>query len=89
MQVNIIQYLLPDGRQRPMTVELPDVHKDAYQRMINSRCRFEAEILITNEVSVTIFDTDSEEDIDINISNNGPAVLTGMSKMLERELWRN
>jgi len=85
MKVDVMQYLLPKGHQRPMTVELPDVHKDAYQQMIGLGFRFEAEILTTDEVSVTV--CDGEEDIDINISNNGPDVLTGMSKMLERELW--
>ena len=85
MQVDVMQYLKPDGRQTPATVELPDAHKKAYQRMIDSGCRFEAEVLTTGEVSMTV--SDGEEDIDINVSENGPLVLVGMSEMLERELW--
>lgn len=51
-----------------------------------SGCRFEAEVLSTREVSITI--SDSEEDLDIAIVKNGPEVKAAMEEMLKRGSWR-
>ena len=74
MQVDVMQYLKPDGRQSPATVELPDDHKEAYQRMIDFGCRFEAEVLTT---PATSFQFRPKEEVPIfDLVSTGFRVLT-------------
>jgi hypothetical protein len=86
---DVMQFLLPNGRQRPMTVELPAESKDDYTAMIESGCRFEAEILTIGEVSVTISDQTNDVDIDIRVIPNGPAVPAALVEMLRSGLYKN
>jgi hypothetical protein len=85
--VKLIQFLRPDGRENPVETDLPDCANDDYQDMLAAGCRFEAEMLMTDEVSVTISDDGS--DIDISLTPNGPEVQRGMVAMLSRRLWRS
>lgn len=80
----VIQFLLPDGRERENTVELPIAVEQAYKTMTADGCRFEAEVLPGGQVSVSIANPSMEEDIDIMVTGNGPAVQDGMVNMLER-----
>ena len=85
----VIQYLRPDGRQVPVTTRLPVDTHDAYQAMLAAGCRLEAEVLMTSQVSVTIFDVKSEEDLDCRVVENGPAVQEAQSSMLRARPWEN
>lgn len=86
-EVDVIQFLMPNGKQKLATTRLPESHKEQYRQMIVCGCRFEAEQLTTGEVSVTI--SDGEGDVDISITRNGPAVQNGMIAMLERAKWES
>lgn len=85
--VEVLQYLMPDGRTRPETTELPIAVKPLYNAMVASGHRFEAEMLSTGEVSVTIFCPASDEDVDIEVVPNGPEVQEALAKMLENRMW--
>lgn len=80
------QYMRPDGRQRQEETHLPLEHFDSYLEMLHAGYCFEAEVLQTGEVSVTI--SDGEQDIDSEVVQNGLAVQKAMVEMLNRGLWR-
>lgn len=82
----VTQFCLPNGKERETFTNLPIGTQAAYLDMINHGFRFEAEILRTDMVSVTI--TGDEMDIDISVTTNGPNVQKGMIDMLNRALWR-
>lgn len=83
----VLQFMLPHGRQNPTSTELPIETREAYQEMMASGCRFEAEMLMTGQVSVTISNPKDEEDLDFSITRNGPEVQAGMIAMLQRRRW--
>ena len=87
-QVEVTQYLLPDGRQRKNIVRLPEDVQDQYADMLQHGCRLEAEILSTGEVSLTVCDMEEEQDIDIRIARNGPATTQALIEMLNARAWR-
>jgi hypothetical protein len=88
-RASIVQYMLPDGRKVNKETDLPILFEPLYRDMLDHGCRFEAEVLTTDQVSVTIFDPETEDDIDISIVKNGPAVQECMLAMLDRALWKN
>jgi len=86
---DVMQFLLPGGRQRPMTVPLPESVYEAYEEMVSSGCRFEAEILGNGIVSVTI--SNDEADLDLQLSGNGPGDVTpatNLENMLKTGEWK-
>lgn len=87
MTVDIIQFMKPNGNQKATTAELPDEFVKNYTEMRDACCRFEAEVLRTDEVSITI--SNKTRDVDIEVVENGPAVQAAMIKMLERRLWND
>jgi hypothetical protein len=98
----VIQFLRPNGKQwvditrhrslKKTECPLPIALEDLYNEMHEHGCRFEIELLQTNEVSTTITRLDTPEregeDIDIRITVNGPSVQAGMREMLERRPWK-
>jgi hypothetical protein len=86
--VEVTQYLLPDGRKRKNIVCLLEDVQDQYDDMLQHRCRLEAEILITGEVSLTIYNVEDEQDIDMRIVQNGPATTQALIEMLKDRAWR-
>ncbi len=85
-EVEVIQYLRPDGRNKKVTTELPIETESLYQDMLSTNCRFESEVLMTGEISVSI--SNEEGDLDIEIITNGPEVQESMVTMLKRQKWR-
>lgn len=84
------QFMRPDGRQKQIETELPCVVQDDYNAMIAAGYRLEAEVLTTDEVSITITEakvTCDEQDVDFSVTNNGPEVITGLVEMLQRREW--
>lgn len=78
----VVVFELPNGRRKEQTTELPLTHKARHDEMVSAGYRFEAEILRTNHVSVTI--SNDEGDIDFSITSNGPEVQAGMCGLLDR-----
>ncbi len=85
-QADVIKYKGPYGESVHTSTPLPFGTYDYYQDMLSADCYFEAEILRTGEVSITI--TNNEMDVDIEITPNGPEVQEGMVTMLKRQRWR-
>lgn len=84
--VSVVEFLMPDGRTRNVTTELPIETESLYRDMVAAGCRFEAEMLQTGKVSVTI--TKEGEDVDIEITMDCSSIQKAMAAMLKRELWK-
>jgi hypothetical protein len=82
---DVIQFMRPDGRRVSQTVHLAIDFEDAYREMMEAGYRFEAEVLQTNHVSVTV--ANGERDADIKVVENGPAVKDAMEQMLNGKRW--
>lgn len=88
-EVDIVQYMLPNGHRIAQKTNLPIGTEKLYDDMLQHNCRFTGEILSTDLVSLTISngEDDDEEDVDIEIVENGPTVQEAMVNMLERQKW--
>jgi hypothetical protein len=85
VSIPFTQYLLPDGRTRPGAVERSGDIEEKARRIIDAGFRFEAEVLRTGEVSLTVFDPEEEVDVDIEIGDNLPgAVGPLVDRLVER-----
>lgn len=82
MQIEGIQYLRPDGKQRPFTTEIPDELREQWEAIVAAGCRLEAEELTTGEVSLTITTRDGNDFL-IEVTENGPAVAEALRGMIE------
>ena len=92
--VDVVQFLRPEGKQIAVTTKLPirnsvEVLADLYLDMLGHGCRFETEVLRTEEVSVTISDPKRKIDVDVSVTPNGPEVQRGMIEILKRQSWKN
>ena len=82
-EVEVIQFLRPDGRKRLcMTTLNYDLHVE-YAAMQLQGWKFEAEVLTTSEVSLTI--TSEDRDEAVVIVPNGLAVPEALARMLAYE----
>jgi len=83
MSILFTQYLRPFGIPRPMKIDRPpDIEKMA-QAIIAKGMVFEVEELTTGDVSLTIGDKVKEEDIAIQLCENGPAVPEAVDKLVK------
>lgn len=81
-QIKFTQFMRPSGRPVPMTIERPDDICGLAQQIIGAGHCFEAEVLATGEVSLTITSPDGDEDIEV--VQNGPAVPEAVDRMVRR-----
>ncbi len=56
------------------------------QEVIDRGLRFEAEMLTTGTISLTVFDPDTEEDVCIELCQNGPPLLDAVDKLVRDAL---
>jgi len=84
------QYLRPDGRKREITIPRPDDVTEKAEEVIKLGGKFEAEELMTGEVSLTcaatLDDDEGEQDIVHELCSNGPAVLVAVDKLISDAL---
>lgn len=80
MAVPFTQYLRPDGRKHPISIELDEVTEAKAQLILSEGLVFECEVLTTNMVSLTI--TSQERDEDIRLAPNGPKVPTKVAELI-------
>lgn len=73
MTIPFTQYLRPDGRKRPVTINRSLDIEDKAAQVMKLGYAFEIEELITGQVSMTV--TSSEGDLIIKICDNDPSVL--------------
>lgn len=82
------QYLLPNRQKREVQFDcVEDLAKKA-QQIIDAGLVFESEILRTGQVSFTIADLELEEDVEIEVCNNGPDVIEAVNRLVEKGLKR-
>ena len=84
-QVEVTQFMRPDGRQRLQHTDLPDHLAPDYLLMQRAGFRFEAEMLMTGIISVTI--SGHGEDAAIALCPNGPEIQIHMAEMLANHDW--
>lgn len=83
MKLWFTQYMLPDGRRKPIETEVSDDLRDKVQAILDAGLKFEIEILRNGMVSATICDHDNDMgDLAYSITSNGPAVTEGIEKMI-------
>ena len=90
-EADVVQFLRPNRMRHDMKVSLPIELEGNYREMLGAGFRFEAEVLVTDQVSVTISTscarTEDCGDIDISLTVNGPGVIEGMARMLRNKRW--
>ena len=85
-EIPITQYLMPDGRKRETGIVRPAAIAAQAQRCLEAGMRFEAEVLSTGHVSLTVVgeDEDGEEgDLAIEVVENGPAVPEAFDRLVQ------
>lgn len=83
MEIPITQYLRPNGRQRRQTTQIPDSLSGHYEKLQVAGVRIAAEVLITDEVSLTIEDP-RFGDFDSELVPNGAQVLVALERLVGR-----
>lgn len=85
-QARVTQFVRPNGNKRMLYVDLPQDLHEYYVSMIGSKCRLEAEILTTGEISLTV--SNDEEDIDCRIvQNEGDKPTEALMSLLTQQKW--
>jgi hypothetical protein len=84
MGIPFTQYMLPDGRKVPVSVERPAEIEGMAQQFIEMGGRFECEMLSTGQISLTaVCEIDGEEqDAEIEICANGPSVPDAVDRLV-------
>ena len=82
MSVKFTQYLMPDGRKVPNSIDRPEVIEKKAESIISRGLSFECEMLTTGQISLTV--SDGQQDIDIEVCQNGPEVPISVDRMIER-----
>ena len=85
------QYILPHGRKTLQYFECDDEILKKYEFIKKKGMRFEVEILTNGEVSLTIFNVETEVDEFIELCSNGPVVREAISRLVDAgyERWRH
>lgn len=87
-EIPFTQYLLPDGRKRPVRWECTSHEQEVKARaLLDAKARFECEMLQTGQVSLTVEMTDNEgEDQTLahEICENNPEVIEAVARLVER-----
>lgn len=82
------QYLLPDGRQRRTATWVPFSTAANAERLTDAGYRLECEVLTTGAVSFTIHDPKKEEDVAIEICDNGAEVPGTVVRLIDQNVER-
>jgi len=82
LSIPFTQYLKPDGRKRMMRFGVLGESAVAARKVLDAGLQFECEILTTDEVSLTVFDDEIEEDIAIEVCPNGPDVDAAIVRLI-------
>jgi hypothetical protein len=85
--INFTQYLLPNGRREPRTIDRPAEIEAIAQRFIDSGGKYECEVLRTGQVSLTAVKrvNGEEQDVAIVLCANEPDKIGPSVDKLVRE----
>lgn len=75
------QYMRPDGRKVEQFAPMPEGYEEKVKAILAAGLKFEAEVLTTGTVSLTI--SNGEEDIAIELSSNGPEVEKALIRLID------
>ena len=78
--IHFTQFMRPDGRRVETGIDRPQEIATRAQKIIAAGYRFEAEVLTTGEVSLTI--TNDEEDHAFEVIPNGEAVPDAVDRLI-------
>lgn len=81
MSIPFTQYLQPEGRTRRAEIDRPGEIEDMAQELLEYGWTFEAEVLNTGEVNLTVFD--GEQDVVGRVVPNGPAVPNAVDEIVK------
>lgn len=81
-EIPFTQYLRPNGRTTDATIDRPKEIYDKAMDIIKAGYRFEAEVLSTGHVSLTIYKNGVDHDIEV--VENGPKVPVAVDQMITR-----
>ena len=70
-EIPFTRYLLPNGAKTPTTFKSTGKTARIAKALVGFGLLFECEILTTGEVSLTVHDPEIEEDISIQLCENG------------------
>lgn len=79
--IEFTQYLMPDGRKRPVAINVSDEVAERALEIRNAGYVFECEMLSTGMVSLTITDP-NEGDMVCEVVKNGPSVQNAVENMI-------
>ena len=84
MSILFTQYLMPDGRIRPVEIEMDDATEEKAQALRKLGCHFDIEVLSTGLISMTCEkdDEEGEETIAIELCENNPDVIKAVHKLV-------
>jgi hypothetical protein len=83
MSIKFIQYLRPNGKRQPIHIgRSADIEEKAAELATSGLC-FEAEVLTTGEVSLSVSDHENSEDVAIRIIPNGSSVPKAVDSLIE------
>ena len=82
MTVEITQYMRPDGRAVLMLTDINDAFEAPYRVIQGRGWRLAAEHLTTGEISITLEDLATEEDLAGEVIPNGPEVPRAIERVL-------
>ena len=85
MSIPFTQYLLPNGRKRPITIERPAAIEAQAQALLGRGCVFEVEVLRTGEISLEALGPESDGDretLSVEIVENGPEVPDAVDRLV-------
>lgn len=82
MTIPFTQYVLPHGRQKEITIDRSAEIEAVAMQFLYSGGKFEAEVLLSGEISLTA--CKDGEDIDIEICPNGPGVGEAVDRLIRR-----
>ena len=87
MEIPFTQYLLPDGRKKPVTINRSEEIGLKAQRLIDVGCRLEIEMLRTGEISMSVehdpVDDDDDGVLSMEVCANGPDVPVRVDKLIK------
>ena len=79
-EIPFTQYKLPNGQPVPVAVNRPDHITAKAQEIIAAGYRFECEVLMSGQISLTI--TDDDADHAIEVVDNGPDVPKAVDRLV-------
>jgi hypothetical protein len=82
MSIKFTQYLRPNGRQRPVEIDMPKEVEEKAQTLISDGYHFDIEQLATGMISMTC--EKGDEIVSMEVCPNGPEVVDGVQKIIER-----